>query len=82
MDGEVVGITTATLRVNLGDDEIHIPQSVNYAVKSAYIAALLSSLPDKGLEPLKISENSKLEDIIPKVQDSIVHITTARKKHR
>ena len=73
MNGQAVGVTTSTLRALVSTSGLDIPQNVNYAVKSAYVLALLSSLPENNYPLLKIT-NSKLENIIPKIQDSIVQI--------
>ncbi len=73
MDGEAVGVTTSTLRALVSKSGLDIPQNVNYAVKSVYVLALLSSLPEKNYPILKMT-SSNLENIIPKIQDSIVQI--------
>ncbi len=73
MNGEAVGITTSTLRPIISERGVDIPQNVNYAIKSAYVLALLSSLPKIDYPIIKVT-NSKLEDIIPKIQDSIVQV--------
>ena len=74
MNGEVVGVTTSTLRAKVTSKGVDVPQGVNYAVKSAYVTALLSSVAQKPSYPMATATNAKLEDIIPKIQDSIVQI--------
>jgi hypothetical protein len=71
MQGEVVGVTTSTLRPLVSESGLDIPQSVNYAVKSAYVLALLSSLPENEAYPIITLTSSKLEDMVPKIQDSV-----------
>jgi len=71
MKGEVVGVTTSRLVSENGKD---IPQNVNYAVKSAYVLALLSSAENKDYVSMPSLPSSKLEDIVPKIQKSIVQI--------
>jgi len=81
MNGEVVGVTTSTLRAQVSKKGIDVPQNVNYAVKSAYVSALLSQLPIDSTYPMMtILINAKLEDMIPKIQDSIVQIIVKSKK--
>ncbi|NCU30124.1 trypsin-like serine protease, partial [Candidatus Saccharibacteria bacterium] len=74
MKGEVVGITTASLRTRVTKKGIDVPQGVNYAIKSGYAAALLTSVPERPY-PMEQSANAILEELIPKVQDSIVQVT-------
>ena len=80
MKGQVVGVTTSRLRVQISERGINVPQSVNYAVKSAYVLALLSSLPENSNYPMVVLTSFKLEDIVPKVQNSIVQIIVKSKK--
>ena len=81
MNGEVVGVTTATLRTQVSKKGIDVPQNVNYAVKSVYVSALLSQLPINPTYPMMtILINAKLEDMIPKIQNSIVQIIVKSKK--
>ena len=81
MEGKVVGVTTSTLRIFSTNDGIDIPQNVNYAVKSAYVLALLSSLPEVDNYPMVALTKFNLEDIVPKVQDSIVQVIVKTKKN-
>ncbi len=74
MKGEAVGVTTSTLRALVSEGGVEIPQNVNYAVKSAYVLALLLSLPEKETYPMVVLTSSRLEVIVPKIQDSIVQI--------
>lgn len=80
MNGEVVGVTTSMLRTQVSEKGIDVPQNVNYAVKSAYVSALLSQLPRESTYPMTILTSSKLEDMIPKVQNSIVQVIVKSKK--
>ena len=80
MEGHVVGVTTSSLRTLMTKSGIDVPQNVNYAIKSAYVKALLSSLPKDDRYPMVVFKNFKLEDIVPKVQDSIVQIMVKTKK--
>lgn len=80
LEGHVVGVTTSSLRTLVTRSGIDVPQSVNYAVKSAYVVALLSSLPEGNNYPMVILTSFNLEDIVPKVQDSIVQIIVKSKK--
>lgn len=74
--GEVVGIVTSKLSASVifewtGD----LPQNVNYAVKSAYVSALLSNAPDNiagGQEHPR--QAGSLEELSVRVQDSIVRV--------
>lgn len=79
MKGEAVGVTTSTLNAFVSESGVDIPQNVNYAVKSAYILALLSSLPKNTNYPIVTPTKSRLEDIVPKVQDSIVQLMVKSK---
>lgn len=80
MKGEVVGITTASLRTRITENGIDVPQEVNYAVKSAYALALLSSLQKEKTYPMVTLVQSKLESLVPELQNSIVQIMVKRKK--
>lgn len=61
MKGEVVGVTTASLRTRITESGIDVPQDVNYAVKSAYVVALISSLPENDKYPMVIFTDYKLD---------------------
>ena len=77
MKGEVVGVTSSSLLGFVSKDEgkgLDIPQNVNYAIKSAYVQALLSTLPNKGNYPEIQPKRLKLEDIIPRVIDSVLQV--------
>jgi ankyrin repeat protein len=74
LSGEAVGVTTATLRAQIHSDGLDIPQSVNYAVKTAYVAALLSGLPRKNNPNTINRKRSNIADLIPGLQDSIVQV--------
>ena len=74
MKGEVVGVITSTLRALITKNGLDIPQNVNYAVKSAYVSALISSLGNKDNSSMPSLQTSKIDDLVPKIQDSIVQI--------
>ncbi len=80
MNGEVVGVITSTLRTLVSSKGVDVPQGVNYAVKSAYASALLSTLPEKSAYPMTIATNAKLEEIVPKIQNSIVQVIVKSNK--
>lgn len=80
MKGEVVGVTTSSLRAQVSKSGIDIPQSVNYAVKSAYVLALLSSLTEKASYPSVTFKSSNLEEMIPEIQNSIVQVIVKSNK--
>ncbi len=80
MHGEAVGVTTSTLRALVSKKGLDIPQSVNYAVKSAYVFALLSSLSEKNKYPAVSVTSSKLVKMVPKLQDSIVQVIVKSNK--
>ncbi|TLS66492.1 trypsin-like serine protease [Mariprofundus erugo] len=74
MNGEVVGIVTAKLSAGkmytaTGD----LTENVNYAVKSHYLSALLSSVPT-GISSSTVStkESASLADIADEVKDSVM----------
>lgn len=74
MKGEVIGITMASLRTRVTKKGIDVPQGVNYAIKSGYASALLASVPERPY-PMEQPASANLEELIPKVQDSIVQVT-------
>jgi ankyrin repeat protein len=76
--GEAVGVTTATLRAQVYEDGLDIPQSVNYAVKSAYVSALLSGLPNKTHSQATSRRTATIADLIPGLQDSIVQVIVSK----
>lgn len=80
MKGEAIGVTMATLHPLISKERIDIPQNVNYAVKSAYVVALLSSTSGSRDIQMITLPTSKLEDIVPKIQDSIVQIIVKSSK--
>ncbi|WP_319577030.1 ankyrin repeat domain-containing protein [uncultured Desulfobacter sp.] len=74
MKGEVVGVTTASLRTKITERGIDVPQGVNYAVKSAYVLALLSSIQKENNSSMLTLTDSKIETLVPEIQGSIVQI--------
>jgi S1-C subfamily serine protease len=73
-NGNLIGIMEATLDpLTMAKVAGEIPQNVNYAVKSSYILPLLDdaqNLPP----PLVPSSGAKFEDVVGKVQKSVVLI--------
>lgn len=80
MKGEVVGITTASLRTRVTKQGIDVPQGVNYAIKSGYASALLASVPEISY-PMANPGSSSLEELIPKIKDSIVQVIVTSNGH-
>lgn len=82
LKGEVVGVTTSTLRTLLTDRGIEVPQNVNYAVKSAYVIALLTNLNIDINEFNKTAprsrENKTISELVPTIQKSLVQIIVKR----
>ena len=74
MKGEAIGVTTSSLRSFVTNRGLDVSQNVNYAVKSAYVSVLLSSLQENKNFPIVEPSNGKLVYLIPRVQDSIVQI--------
>jgi serine protease Do len=74
--GEVVGILASTLSVEyLYKNQGHIPQNVNFAIKSDYLSMLLRQAPGAGLAqpPLEISTLPRA-DQVARVMDSVGQI--------
>lgn len=74
MKGEVIGITMASLRTRVTTKGVDVPQGVNYAIKSGYASTLLASVPERAY-PMEQPTSASLEELIPRVQDSIVQVT-------
>lgn len=74
MKSHVVGVTTSMLLARISEQGFDVPQNVNYAVKAAYVSALLSSISENKDYPMIKLTSSKLEDIVPKLLDSIVQV--------
>ncbi len=74
--GNVIGIVTATLdQINALKKSGALPQNVNYAIKSDYAFPLIKSA-NIDLSNSTISKTSNFEDIIPKVEKSVVLVIT------
>lgn len=73
--GEVVGILASTLSVEyLYKNQGHIPQNVNFAIKSDYLSMLLRQAPGAGLaQPLEIGSLPR-PDQVARVMDSVGQI--------
>ena len=73
--GEVVGVVQSklsaiTVFAGTGD----LPQRVNYAVKSAFVLPLTGSLPSDSAARLLPAQEAGMEDVVKRVQDSVVMI--------
>ncbi len=79
MKGDVVGVTTATLGSRITERGIDVPQNVNYAVKTAYVNVLLSSLQIDNSYPIVKVTGDNLATIVPQVQNAIVQIIVQAK---
>ena len=73
-NGNLIGMVESTLNpLAMAKFEGEIPQNVNYAVKSSYILPLLDDV--QNLPPPLVSGNgAKFEDVVGKVQKSVVLI--------
>lgn len=73
--GEVVGVLASTLSVEyLYKKQGHIPQNVNFAIKSDYLSMLLRQAPGAGLaQPLEIGSLPRA-DQVARVMDSVGQI--------
>jgi ankyrin repeat protein len=80
MNGEVVGVTTSTLRTRVTEKGVDVPQGVNYAVKTAYVTALLSAVESLPAYHMFTGTSTSLEELIPKIQDSIVQVIVKSSK--
>lgn len=79
MNGEVIGVTTSSLRTRLTEKGLDVPQGVNYAVKTPYVSALLTMAPQTTY-PMFTGTSASLEELIPKIQDSIVQVIVKSSK--
>ena len=73
--GEVVGVLASTLSVEyLYKKQGHIPQNVNFAIKSDYLSMLLRQAPGAALaQPLEIGTLPRA-DQVARVMDSVGQI--------
>ena len=78
--GEVIGITSSSLDPKAAVEAFGtLPQSVNYAIKSTYISALLPMLPQtliasRGIIIVPAESDSTLANFIEKAKKNIVLI--------
>jgi len=73
-NGEAIGITTSKLNAaKIFQWSGDIPQDVNYAIKSAYINALVASLPqsEKTIEELS-NEPASMKDLVKRIGNSVM----------
>ena len=75
-NGEVIGITTATLdALVLLKETGSIPQNVNYAAKLDYVLPTLKQAAgDRRLKFNKVSEKKEYSDMIAEYESSVVLI--------
>ena len=74
--GQVVGVVTATLNELVAlQASGHLPQSVNYAVKSDYIVPLLKySLGDKISKQAFVGAKRSFPDLVKLIEPSVVFV--------
>ena len=73
MNGEVVGITTAKLdAVQMFKWTGDLPQNVNYAIKTPYLAVLMSSLSSHQRIPTLPVQNGSLEELVAHIEKSVM----------
>jgi S1-C subfamily serine protease len=73
--GNLIGVIVSKLGMKAAKAIGDIPQNVNYAVKSAYAAALLDSyLGDNAPEPRKGGLKRNFEEMVSEAQKSVVLI--------
>jgi S1-C subfamily serine protease len=77
--GEVIGITTASLSLWAADAMGAIPQNVNYAIKSSFVKNLLSTIPElmtanKGIVVSPRNPENSLSNFVEQVSKNIVLI--------
>lgn len=82
--GEVIGIITASLSDRAIDVIGATPQNVNYALKSAFIKNLLSTVPktlisNRGITVIPSIPNNSLSDFFEQVSGNIVQVETKKK---
>jgi len=73
--GEVVGITTSVLNAaKIFQLTGNLPQNVNYAVKTAYLEALLSATdsPASKVDNIEVSEDLPLQSLVERVGPSVM----------
>jgi S1-C subfamily serine protease len=77
--GEVIGITTASLSLNVIRSLGAIPQNVNYAIKSSFVNNLLTTTPktllsNRGIVVVPNKSGNSLADFFERVSNNIVLI--------
>jgi TPR repeat protein len=73
--GNLIGVIVSKLGMKAAKEIGDIPQNVNYAVKSAYAAALLDSyLGDNAPEPKKAGSKKNFEEMVSEAQKAVVLI--------
>jgi S1-C subfamily serine protease len=70
--GNVVGIVVSVLGLRAAAETGHLPQNVNYAMKSAYIFPLLEEFNAPRPAPQK--PGARLEDVVEQARKSIVMV--------
>jgi TPR repeat protein/V8-like Glu-specific endopeptidase len=73
--GNLIGVIVSKLGMKAAKEIGDMPQNVNYAVKSAYAAALLDSyLGDNAPEPKKAGSKKNFEEMVSEAQKAVVLI--------
>jgi tetratricopeptide (TPR) repeat protein len=77
--GEVIGITTASLSLNAIQSLGAVPQNVNYAIKSSFVNNLLTTIPktllsNRGIVVVPNKPGNSLSDFFERVSNNIVLI--------
>ncbi len=73
--GNLIGVIVSKLGMKAAKEIGDMPQNVNYAVKSAYAAALLDSyLGDNAPEPKKPGSKKNFEEMVSEAQKAVVLI--------
>ena len=78
-NGEVIGITTASLSLNAIRSLGAVPQNINYAIKSSFVNNLLTTIPktllsNRGIIVVPSKPGNSLADFFERVSNNIVLI--------
>lgn len=74
MNGEVVGVATASINIErVFRSSGALPQNVNYAIKSAYVRVLRDSAPAQAMAVADLGHDAaNLEQLVERVQGSVM----------
>jgi len=73
--GEVVGVVQSKISaVAIFAWAVDLPQNVNYAVKSTCVQPLIENLPAASVSRQLPAKEAEMEDVVKRVQDSVVMI--------